>query len=140
MSSTPTRHGPAPSDARTAVQERDERFRAMLDVLPMAVYATDSSGWVTYFNPAAAELFGRTPELQSDRWCASCKLHWPDGTPLSQIESPMAVALLEGRAVRGAELIVERPDGTRVTCMSHPMLLRGPDGAITGAVNLLVDI
>ena len=34
-------------------------FREMLDELPLAVYATDANGMVTYFNPAAASLAGR---------------------------------------------------------------------------------
>ena len=30
-------------------------FRAVLDVLPVAVYCTDAAGFLTYFNPAAIE-------------------------------------------------------------------------------------
>lgn len=140
MSSTSTRRGGVASAPRGAVQERDGPFRAMLDALPVAIYATDSAGWITYSNPAAAELFGRTPEPGTDRWCAGRKLYRPDGTSLTQAESPMAIAVREGRAVHGIELLVERPDGTRVLCMPYSMPLRGPDGAITGAIHLLVDI
>ena len=50
--------------------------------------------------------------LGSDEWCVTWKLYWPDGTPLPHDQCPMAVALKEGRAIRNAEAIAERPDGT----------------------------
>jgi PAS domain-containing protein len=52
----------------------------------------------------------------------------------------MAVALKEGRAVRGAEAVAERPDGTRVPFIPFPTPLRDSFGRITGAINMLVDI
>jgi two-component sensor histidine kinase len=50
------------------------------------------------------------------------------------------VALKEGRAVRGAEAVAERPDGTRVPFIPFPTPLRDSSGRITGAINMLVDI
>ena len=98
------------------------------------------AGRLTYFNSAAVELAGRTPELGSDLWCVSWRLYGPDGTAMTHAECPMAVSLREGRPVRGVELIVERPDGTRVVCMPYPTPLRRPDGTIVGGINVLVDI
>src|SRR5947209_5105559 len=64
----------------------------------------------------------------------------PDGTPMPHDECPMAVALKEGRPVRGAEAVAERPDGTRVPFIPYPTPLRDASGALVGAVNMLVDI
>lgn len=55
-------------------------------------------------------------------------------------ECPMAVTLREGREVRGLEAIAERPDGSRVSFLPFPVLLRDKRGKITGALNMLVDI
>src|SRR6187200_2851904 len=77
--------------------------RALLDVLPVAVYATDPEGRITYFNRAAAELAGREPVIGQDRWCVTWRLFHADGTPLAHDQCPMAVALKERRAVRGVE-------------------------------------
>src|SRR5678815_5193088 len=85
-------------------------FRAILDALPTPVYTTDVEGRLTYFNPACVELAGRTPRLGGDRWCVTWKLYHPDGTPMPHDECPMAVALKEGRILRGAEAVAERPD------------------------------
>jgi len=52
----------------------------------------------------------------------------------------MAVALREGRAVRGAEAVAERPDGTRVPFIPFPTPLLDASGRVTGAINMLVDI
>src|SRR5437763_5718703 len=76
------------------------QFRALLDVLPAAVYVTDAEGRITYYNQAAVDLAGRNPELGTDEWCVSWKLFSSDGDPLPHDQCPMAVALKENRAVR----------------------------------------
>ena len=120
--------------------ERERRFRELLDALPAAVYTTDIAGRITYYNEAAAELWGHRPQIGTSEWCGSWKLFWPDGTPLAHDECPMAVALKENRPVRGMEAIAERPDGTRVPFIPYPTPLHDEAGRLTGAVNMLVDI
>jgi PAS domain S-box-containing protein len=120
--------------------EDDGFFRQILDVLPAAVYTTNATGQITYFNEAAATLWGCRPELGSSEWCGSWKLYWPDGRPLPHDQCPMAIALKEGRPVRGVEAIAERPDGSRVPFMPFPTPLYGASGELLGAVNMLVDI
>ena len=74
----------------------------MVDALPTAIYTTDAEGCLTHFNPAAAKFSGRVPELGTDKWCVSWKLYHADGTPMPHDECPMAIALKEGRIIRGA--------------------------------------
>jgi PAS domain S-box-containing protein len=112
----------------------------LLDALPVAVYMTDAEGRITYYNEAAAELWGQRPTLGSSEWCGSWKIFWPDGRPLPHDQCPMAVTLKEGRPVRGVEAIAERPDGTRVNFLPYPTPLRDESGRLTGAINLLMDI
>jgi two-component sensor histidine kinase len=78
--------------------------------------------------------------LGSDEWCVTWKLYRPDGTPLPHAECPMAVALREGRSIRDAEAVAERPDGTRVPFIPYPTPLRDSRGNIVGAINMLVDV
>jgi PAS domain S-box-containing protein len=119
---------------------RDRQFRDLLDALPAAIYTTDTAGHITYFNDAAATLWGMRPEIGSSQWCGSWKLHWPDGTPMPHDTCPMAVALREGRTIRNAEAAAERPDGTHVPFLASPTPLYDDGGTIVGAVNMLVDI
>ena len=115
-------------------------FRNLLNALPAAVYVTDSLGQITYFNEAAATLWGHRPTIGSSEWCGSWKLFWPDGRPLPHGECPMAIAIKEKRAVRGMEAVAERPDGTRVSFEPYPTPIFDSDGNLTGAVNMLIDI
>jgi PAS domain S-box-containing protein len=111
-----------------------------LEALPVAVYTTDAQGRITYFNEAAADLWGHRPQLGTDQWCGSWRLYWPDGRPLPHDECPMAMTLKEGRPVRGFEAFAERPDGTRVRFLPYPTPLRDDSGQLVGGINLLVDV
>ena len=123
-----------------AQQESERRFRRLLDALPAAVYTTDVAGRITYFNEAAAALWGHRPVLGTAEWCGSWKLYWPDGTPLPHDQCPMAKALRENRPIRGMEAVAQRPDGTLVPFIPYPTPLHDGTGRTIGAVNMLVDI
>ncbi|MGZ3709528.1 MAG: sensor histidine kinase, partial [Bdellovibrionota bacterium] len=118
----------------------DRAGREVLDVLPIALYITDSEGRLTYFNAAAAKLSGRTPQLGVDQWCVTWKIFQADGTPLPHDKCPMAVALKGGEIAEGIECLAERPDGTSFWFTPYPAVLRDAEGKITGGINLLVDI
>ena len=122
------------------VRDNERRLQELLSAIPAAIYTTDVSGHITYFNEAAVEFAGRRPVLGSDQWCVTGKLFLPDGTPLPHDQCPMAMALKEGRPIRGVEAVAERPDGTRVPFIPYPTPLRDADGNIVGAINMLVDI
>jgi PAS domain S-box-containing protein len=113
---------------------------ALLEALPVAVYMTDAEGRITFYNEAAAELWGHRPQVGTDKWCGSWRLFWPDGRPLPHDECPMAVTLRRGEPVRGVEALAERPDGTRVRFLPYPTPVRDEKGRLTGAINLLMDI
>src|SRR5262249_20447815 len=116
------------------------RMHELLRALPAAIYTIDAQGRITFFNAAAAALWGCEPNLGSASWCGSWRLYWPDGTPLPHDQCPMAIALREERIINGMEAAAERPDGTRVPFMAFPSPLRDPSGRIVGAVSMLVDL
>jgi PAS domain S-box-containing protein len=120
--------------------ESEKRLHELLHALPAAVYTTDAHGRITFYNEAAAALWGCRPVLGSDEWCGSWRLYWPDGTPLPHSECPMAMAIKQRRPITGMEAIAERPDGTRVPFMPFPSPLFDSSGELIGAVNMLVDI
>jgi PAS domain S-box-containing protein len=128
--------------ARTeeALRQGERRFREMIDALPVAIYTTDAQGRLVHFNPAAARFSGRMPTLGTDEWCVSWKLYTPDGQPLPHDQCPMAVALKEGRAVRGADVIAERPDGERRWFTPYPTPMLDARGRVTGGINMLLDV
>jgi PAS domain S-box-containing protein len=121
------------------IRESERHLRDLLEALPAAVYTTDAAGRITFYNRAAVEMSGRTPE-PGDMWCVTWRLYNTDGSPLPHEQCPMAVALKEDRPVRGAEAVAERPDGTRVPFIPYPTPLHDADGKLIGAINMLVDI
>jgi PAS domain S-box-containing protein len=112
----------------------------VVELLPAAIYITDAEGRITYYNDAAALLWGHRPPLGEGQWCGSWRLYGLDGTPMPHDECPMALAIKENRATRGAEALAERPDGSRIRFMAFPTPLRDETGALVGAVNMLVDV
>lgn len=123
-----------------ALKLSEARYRELIHALPAAVYTCDRDGRITLYNEAAADLWGRHPEIGKDLWCGSWKIYRPDGTPMPLAECPMARTLAEGRAVRGEEILIERPDGSRRRVLPHPEPMRDESGAVAGAINMLVDI
>jgi len=115
-------------------------WRSVLDALPAPVYTTDAEGAVTYWNQACVTLAGRVPELGRDRWCVTWQIYTTTGEHLPHDQCPMAEAIKTGEQVRDKVAIALRPDGSRVAFRPYPTPLFDSDGALTGAVNLLIDV
>lgn len=120
---------------------RADYFR-LLEKLPAAAYTCDAEGLITWFNRRAAELWGREPKLNepSDRFCGSIRLFSPDGDPIEHHRCCMALAIRENREYDDFEVVIERPDGSRVSGVVHAHPLHDENGEVIGAVNVLVDI
>jgi PAS domain S-box-containing protein len=54
--------------------------------------------------------------------------------------APVAVALRTAQPVRGCEIVLERPDGTRLVVLANADPLFDEDGELIGAVNCIQDI
>lgn len=126
--------------AALSVAGDEEVLGATLEALDAPIYVTDAEGWVTGFNRACIDFAGRTPVVGRDRWCVTWRLYTQQGDYLPHEQCPMAIAIREGRKVRGAVAVAERPDGTRVMFTPFPTPILDSSGAIIGAVNLLIDL
>ncbi len=133
------RHYPAHQNRRGVTSQRSPLSGAHSSSSRCRVHP-DERGRITLYNQAAVTLWGRDPEVGKDLWCGSWKIYRPDGTPLPLDECPMAVTLREGRAIRGEEIVIERPDGTRRHVLPHPEPMRNAEGVVVGAINMLIDI
>ena len=124
------------------VQRSDLHFRRLLDKLPAGAYLCDADGLITYYNQSAVEIWGRAPRLNDtvDRFCGSFKLMKVDGTPIRHDECWMALALKNNREYNCEEIMIERPDGSRLIGLAHANPIHDDSGRMIGAVNVLVDI
>jgi two-component sensor histidine kinase len=116
--------------------------QAALDAFPLAVYLCAGDGRVVRFNDKAVELWGRTPHLGDphERFCGSFRLYRTDGTLLPHDQCPMASALDTGDSFHDQEVIVERPDGQRLTVLVNIAAIRDHHGYVNGAINCFQDI
>src|ERR1041385_870578 len=107
---------------------QNKAFREIVEILPVAIYATDAEGRLTYFNDAARKLSGRTPELGTDNWRLAWKIFLPDGTLIPHDQCPMALAFKGVSVPNGIECFAERPDGTRFWFTPYTAVLRDDEG------------
>jgi PAS domain S-box-containing protein len=115
----------------------------LIELFPMAAYAVRApDGVIAWYNSRAAELWGRVPAIDDtdERFCGAYKLYHADGTYMAHCDSPVALALETGASVHEQEVIIEKPDGTRVTVSVHIDPIRDRDGAIVGVLNFFHDI
>ena len=120
----------------------EENLRELVSVMPAAVYACDRDGVITYYNLQAVELWGRTPNLDDPPWSFlnSRRVFEADGTPLALEDIPSRRVLATGVPVINRELVLERPDLSRISVLANVTPLRDARGVVTGAVSIFQDI
>src|ERR1700730_16408475 len=115
----------------------------LTELIPMAAYAVRApDGVIAWFNSRATELWGRVPVVgdTDERFCGAYKLYHSDGTHMAHGDTPVALALKTGISVHEKEVVIERPDGSRVIVSVHIDPIRDKDGVIVGVVNFFHDI
>lgn len=128
--------------AEATLRHSQEQFREVATLLPAAVYLCDASGLIKWYNSRAVELWGREPDPAStdERFCGSYKIYRPNDTFMPHYETPIAELLRTGIPVHNRELIVERPDGSRITVLVNIAPIKNEKGEVTGAINCFEDI
>ncbi len=125
-----------------ALRASEEQNRKLFQSVPAAVFSCDKDGVVQDYNRRAEEYWGRAPVRgdPAERYCGSFKLYLPNGTPLPHENSPMVEVLRDGIPRENVEVIIERPDRSRLPVLINFFPLTNPDGEITGAITCFSDI
>jgi PAS domain-containing protein len=120
----------------------EENLRELVSVMPAAVYACDREGIITYYNRQAVEIWGRAPTLDDPPWAFldSRQMYRADGTFLEPGEAPLREVLTRGVTIVNLDLVLERPDRSRINLLANITPLRDSSGAVTGAVSIFQDI
>ena len=127
----------------SVMRASEERYRTLFELSPVAVYSIDTSGRIQKFNRHAAELWGREPALgdTDERFWGSFKLFRLDGSFMPYEQCPMAeVASGKIAETHDTELLIERPDGSRIAVLVNIRPMRNDRGEFTGAINCFYDI
>lgn len=131
----------ARKQAELALLEREQQLRAILDLLPVAVFMCDARGTLIQANPAADQIWGANVPLVDLQRYREYKGRRPgSGHWLEPNEWALARAVLQGETTLGEEVAIEGFDGTRKTILNSALPVRGPNGEILGGVAVNVDI
>lgn len=104
------------------------------DLLPVATYICDSKGVMTYFNPAAAQLWGTTPVYGNELYGGAHMHYFPDGSPCPKDDHPVARCLATGDAIKDAGLVIEKPDGGTIQTKISVAPIKDQTGHVSGAI------
>lgn len=109
--------------------------QSALDALPMGLCVCAADGDLIRYNRRATELWGGAPRLGAvEQRPGGLYRYEADSIPLPVAATPIAIALRTGERVIGAELFIERPDGSRIPVLMSVAPLKSPSGDVQGAV------
>ena len=129
-------------DVKHSLYETEENLRELVSVMPAGVYACDKDGVITYHNPQAAAMWGRIPAGDGQPWSFldSRRIYRSDGSVVLPEDAPVREVLRTGVPIVNVDLVLERPDLSRINVLANITPLRDAAGVVTGAVNIFQDI
>jgi PAS domain-containing protein len=86
----------------------------ILELLPVAICICDLEGRIVQYNSRAVEIWGRTPKPGEthEHFTSEAKFYSSEGNRLP--ESRVSQVLRSHHALRNEEVVVDKPDGSRI--------------------------
>ena len=140
------------SQAATAIvnarSHRDEQraradLEALVDTSPVGVLVFDArTGNPVSVNREAKRIVGDlcAPDRSAEQLLEIMTIRRADGREISLQEFPLAQALSSATTVRAEEIVLQSPDGRRVTTLVNATPIRSEDGAVESVVVTLQDL
>jgi len=122
------------SARQSAARAGNEKFRALVEASPLAVFSVDRRGQVTSWNPGAEKIFGFTSDQAIGR---SNPIIPPD---LASEHQLLLQKVFSGEIIRGFESVRQRADSSRIPVNAYAAPLYAEDGSINGVMSVLEDI
>lgn len=109
-----------------SLYETEENLRELVSVMPAGVYACDKDGVITYHNPQAAAMWGRTPAGDDQPWSFldSRRIYRADGSLVLPEDAPVREVLRTGVPIVNVDFVLERPDLSRINILANITPLR----------------
>jgi len=138
------------AQTRTAEAPQQPRYmesllqldQAVLDAMPIGLYACDAAGLIVRVNRKAVELWGKRPHLFDpvQKFCGCFRVETLEGQYIPPDETPMSRAVMDGQSFRAAEAVVHNADGRRWVARVDIEPMRDTRGVIIGAINCFQDV
>ena len=112
----------------------------ILELLPVAICICDLEGRIVQYNSRATEIWGRRPKPGEthEAFTSDAKFYSSEGRRLP--ESKLNLVLKTGLALRNEEVVVDKPDGSRIAVLLNIDPLLDASGKMVGLVNCFQDI
>jgi PAS domain S-box-containing protein len=130
-------------NASEALRKSEERFRALFDNGPIAMYSCDRAGVIQDFNLGAVKIWGASPQPgeTDQQFHAQFKIYRSDGTLVRHAYKTVQKLLKdEAAGARNMEMVLERPDGLRLTLVVDMVPLRDDQGQMQGVMTCFYDV
>ena len=113
---------------------------SLLKDLPVALFATDAQGRVTFCNAAAAAMLGAPAPSVAREVAGPWLFYGPDGRRISLTDEFLAQSGADGERPKEFPAFFKRADGARRLVVIRPSPLRDISGASAGALHHIVDV
>lgn len=129
-------------DESVAREVERRQLRAILDVLPVAVFISDASGRVVDASREASAIWGGGTTPMADAREGRVLKGWDarTGEPLAPSDWPLARALATGRIDPAREIDIETFEGGHKTILEYAAPIRDERSHVVGGVAVTVDI
>ncbi|RZL78083.1 MAG: PAS domain S-box protein, partial [Sphingomonas sp.] len=115
-------------------------LKAVFEHAPVGLSLASRDGRSIMINEQMRRLLGRDISQGGiDRYLGANAVH-PDGSAYLLEEYPQVDAIVQGVETNAAPFLIERPDGSRRRTEVSSVPLRQADGAVSGAVSVVVDV
>lgn len=126
-------------------QEKAEQDRKLmqtiLETIPSAVVIVEANQRLSYINPRGLELYGIDyVGCDLEAHVAGIQALTPEGKPYLLEDMPVSHSLLLGETVRECEMLIHRPDGSRIPLLVSSAPIFDANGHIISAVVVFDDI
>ena len=128
--------------AEEALLASQAELSAVIENMPVGIWIVDATGKVTTKNAAADLIWAGNAPLSNGKEAYVEYVAWDveTGKQLEVNDYPLAKTLQTGLAVAPVELRIRRFDGTEGIVLMSTVPLRSPDGTLTGAMGINIDI
>ena len=133
------------SNVRRHLEEQRARadLEALVNTSPIGVVVLDArTGEVVSRNQEARRIVGdlRMQDGSVDHLVEWVTIRRADGRELSLQEMPVAQVLASGETVRAEEIVIEVPDGRKVTTLVNATPIRSEEGEVVSVVVTMQDM
>nr|WP_255500700.1 ATP-binding protein [Caulobacter sp. 17J80-11] len=124
------------TSARAEAERSERRYRLVADHSTDVITHLDVTGRATFISPSSAALIGHAPERLIGT--ATLDLVHPDD--VERVRGAFLALLDPAAPVRAIECRLRHADGRWIWIEAKPTAVRGPDGRVSGYVDVVRDV